>query len=128
MSDETDLQEWLKYAEEDFASAQILFDGGRYATCAYHCQQALEKVLKAWIVSRTGTTPPHTHNFRDLLARIPDVSIPDEIQQTLAYVNPHYLATRYPGLADSGEYTRTNVRRLLERTKAAYEWFLIQLK
>ncbi len=47
MSGERDLREWLKYAEEDFASAQVLFDGRRYATCAYHCQQTLEKVLKA---------------------------------------------------------------------------------
>ncbi len=128
MSDERDFEEWLKYAEEDFESAQVLLANERYSTCAYHCQQTLEKVLKAWIVSRTGMMPPHTHNFRDLVACVPDVPVPDEIQQALAYVNPHYLATRYPGLADTGEYNRTNVRGLLKRTKVAYEWFLTQLK
>lgn len=128
MSDESDVQEWLTYAEEDFASAMVLFANERYAACAYHCQQTLEKTLKAWIVSRTGNTPPRMHNFRDLLACVPDALVPDDIEQSLAYVNPHYLATRYPGLADSGEYNRHNVKRLLERTEAAYTWFLALLK
>jgi len=128
MSDEKDLQEWITYAGEDLETARVLFEAGRYATCAYHCQQALEKILKAAIVYTTKDRPPHTHNLRDLAMQLQGLSIPDEVGLTLRRVDPHYRATRYPGLADSGEYTQVNVQSLFERTKAAYEWFLARLK
>lgn len=128
MSDEKDSQEWMNYADDDLEAAQVLFNAGRYAMCAYHCQQALEKILKASIVHITKDRPPHTHNLRDLAAQLPGLSIPEEVGQTLRRVSPHYRATRYPGLADSAEYTRVNVQRLFEQTKVAYEWFAVRLK
>ena len=128
MSNESDFQEWLKYADEDLGAAQALFDAGRHTMCAFHCQQALEKILKAAIVRATKAKPPYTHNLRDLAAHLPGLIIPDEIGRTLRRVAPHYRATLYPGLADSGEYTRVNVQRLFEQTRTAYAWFLSHLK
>lgn len=128
MSAEKDLREWIKYAEEDLETARVLFEAGRYAACAYHCQQALEKILKAAIVYTTQDRPPRIHNLRDLAARLQGLSIPDEVGLTLRRVGPHYRATRYPGLANSTEYTRVNVSRMFEQTKVAFEWFLARLK
>ncbi|HEY4689696.1 MAG TPA: HEPN domain-containing protein [Anaerolineae bacterium] len=128
MSDEADVQEWIKYADDDLEAARVLFEAGRYAMCAFHCQQALEKILKAAIVRATKARPPYIHNLRDLATHLPAPIIPDEIGRTLRRVDPHYRATRYPGLADSGEYTRVNVQRLFEQTRIAYEWFLSRLK
>jgi HEPN domain-containing protein len=128
MSDEKDFQEWVKFADEDLEAARVLFEAGRYASCAYHCQQALEKILKAGIAYKTKNRPLYTHNLRDLAAQLPDLSVPEQIGQTLRRVSPHYRASRYPGLADSGEYTRANVQRVFEQTKVAFEWFLTRLK
>ena len=128
MTGEGDFQEWIKYADEDLEAAQALFDAGRYAMCAFHCQQALEKVLQATIVRATKHRPPYTHNLRDLAAQLPEPIIPDEVGRTLRRAGPHYRATRYPGLADSSEYTRVNVQKLLEQTRSAYEWFSNHLK
>ncbi len=128
MSDESDYQEWIKYADDDLEAARVLFEAGRYATCAYHCQQAIEKILKAAIVRASKSRPPYLHNLRELAALLSELPIPEEIVRFLWQLSPHYRATRYPGLADSGEYTRVNIQRLFERTKAAYEWFSAHLK
>lgn len=128
MNGEADFQEWIRYADDDLEAARVLFDAGRYAMCAFHCQQALEKILKATIVRATKHRPPYTHNLRDLAAHLPELLIPDEIGRILRRADPHYRATRYPGLADSSEYTRVNVQKLFEQTRTAYEWFSNRLK
>ena len=60
MSRESDPLEWLRYAEIDRRAAKHLLEAGEYETCAFHCQQAIEKLLKAVIVKQTGQRPVHT--------------------------------------------------------------------
>ena len=45
--------QWLDKAEDDLAAAQALFDhgGDLWAIVAFHCQQSVEKFLKAMLTS-----------------------------------------------------------------------------
>ncbi|HGJ65477.1 TPA: HEPN domain-containing protein [bacterium] len=49
MSDMDEIKEWLKVAEDDLISAKILLgnDPPILVTACFHCQQAVEKSLKA---------------------------------------------------------------------------------
>ena len=42
--------EWLEIAEQDIKVMQWCYDKGYYGASAYHCQQALEKVVKSMVV------------------------------------------------------------------------------
>jgi len=47
---ETDVRAWLEYAEADRRSAYNAMRADDYRDVAFHCQQAVEKLLKAVIV------------------------------------------------------------------------------
>jgi HEPN domain-containing protein len=127
MINETDAQEWLAYAEADRQAAEHLLESGDYMACAFHCQQAVEKLLKAIIVAETQKRPPYLHNLRLLLEQISTVEFPEDIVRKTVWIEPHYLGTRYPGVVYSRFYNRQNLERLLAETLEVYQWFLIKL-
>jgi len=60
--------EWIQYAENDYSAAKILLDSTKpsFEIIAYHCQQAVEKFLKALLVENNKTIPK-THDLGFLL-------------------------------------------------------------
>jgi HEPN domain-containing protein len=61
-------QKWLKLAEAEFAAAEGLIEIGQALQGAcFHCQQAAEKALKAWLIAH-DVDPPKTHELKDLIA------------------------------------------------------------
>ena len=75
MGDSLRYKDWFEKAVHDLRGAEILMehDGGNDLV-AFHCQQAMEKMLKA-----TAAGAPLKGNLRDC-----------------AYVNQFYIETRYP--------------------------------
>lgn len=59
---------WLAKAEEDISVARLLIRQERrlYSAAVYHCQQAAEKALKAWLTAHE-TVFPKTHDLELLL-------------------------------------------------------------
>jgi HEPN domain-containing protein len=59
---------WLEIAENDLASAKRLIDIEPYIldTACFHCQQSVEKNLKAFLVTK-GIEPERTHSISYLL-------------------------------------------------------------
>ncbi len=76
MKNQTDLvRGWFAKAESDLASARtILVGAGPYDTACFHCQQAVEKLLKGFLAHR-GRSFPFTHDL-DELARLCDDAEP----------------------------------------------------
>ena len=128
MSIETDVAEWIKYAQSDRRAAESLFASGDYSVCAEMCQHMLEKIIKALIVSQIGKRPPYEHNLKKLADEMTGIKIPRHIIDTLFKVSPHYRFARYPGFGDLSLYTREYTRSLLHEAREAYEWFLQQIK
>lgn len=128
MNRETDVQEWLKYAEADRRSAYNAMQTDDYRDVAFHCQQAVEKALKALIVHRTHERPPYVHNLRELLSLVSDSTLPAPVIEAVLMINPHYRATRYPGVADDLDfYVAHNAERLLEQMEQVVRWVHDQL-
>ena len=125
---EVDVRAWLEYAEADRRSAYNAMRADDYRDVAFHCQQAVEKALKAAIVCRTGQRPPYVHNLRQLLDQVLDLSPPLVVVEAVLALNPHYRATRYPGVADDlSFYVTWNAKRLLEQMEQVFQWVLNQL-
>ena len=58
-------EEWIKIAEEDFQSAEYLFERSLFRMVCYHAQQTVEKILKA-ILTEHEIEFSRTHNIIDL--------------------------------------------------------------
>jgi HEPN domain-containing protein len=88
---------WLSYAQEDFDTAQFLFEKtGSTAHVCFHAQQAVEKALKAYIVSMTDDDIPRTHDLEILAEFISAHNgeiIPEEILSPFRF---YAVAIRYP--------------------------------
>jgi HEPN domain-containing protein len=106
-------ERWLAVAIEDVAVAELCL--GAYepktGSCAYHCQQAVEKLLKGLLV--LADTPfPKTHDLRRLgtmaALRYPDRA--DLLASTFAMTTWGY-AYRYPGPED---YALPSTEELLQ--------------
>jgi HEPN domain-containing protein len=57
---------WLRKAESDIVAMDASFDAGSLDSAAFHAQQAVEKLLKAFLVS-VGADFPFTHNLAKLV-------------------------------------------------------------
>lgn len=58
-------QDWLKIAQEDYRCAQALFKEKIFRMVCFHCQQAVEKALKAFLTEKEIDFK-RIHNLIDL--------------------------------------------------------------
>jgi HEPN domain-containing protein len=63
---EKTINNWLDLARYDLETASAMLASGRYLYVAFTCQQAIEKLLKAFFVKTNNCTPPYTHNLLKL--------------------------------------------------------------
>ena len=92
------VQSWLTKAANDLATARILgaAPDGPLDTAIYHCQQAAEKAVKAFLVAH-GMTPEKTHDVEKLVLRAAAIA-PEFSQwiQCAAILTPYAWEFRYP--------------------------------
>ncbi len=101
MNDETGeaVRQWRNKAQSDWTTVEILLSSERCpadAVC-FHCQQFIEKLLKA-LLTRHGIEAPRTHDVRRL------IQLAEHIAPGLARFSDasdaltvHGVETRYPG-------------------------------
>ncbi len=97
MVDSKNYEEWIEMAKKDFKGAKILHEaGGVEELVAFHCQQAVEKYLKAFLIKETGVL--HSgHYLMRLLKKCYqiDENFKKFIPQ-ITFLNTFYIETRYP--------------------------------
>lgn len=97
MADSTRYQDWYDKGMHDLRGADILFehDGGNDLV-AFHCQQAMEKYLKGWLLKETGELfDGHSLVFLCRMAIKAGADLRSNLRDC-AYVNQFYVETRYP--------------------------------
>lgn len=99
MSDEIEVsKQWVAKARNDLLNAdnnlkaeEIPFD-----TVCFHCQQAAEKFLKAYLVAN-GNSYPISHDLILILEKIlPLNASAEELRNDLALLMPYAVEIRYP--------------------------------
>jgi len=106
---------WLKYADDDLAGAEILLNEKIYNIVCFHCQQAVEKLLKS-IIAAYGQEIPRIHNLIRLTSICEELhgdsfALDDE---ALIFLNDVYIDSRYPadfGILPSGQPGRVEAQK-----------------
>ena len=95
--DSRDYDDWLDFSYDDLQAAITLMQNPECRNAAaFHCQQCIEKALKAFILYKTGKAVDG-HNLTWLCKQAvkQDTSL-DEWLDESAYLNRYYIQTRYP--------------------------------
>jgi len=97
MVDSKRYKDWLEKAQKDLKSAKILIENGEVNDIvAFHCQQAIEKAFKGFLVARRGMVV-EGHSLLKLYREVKrEESKVSEYAKECAYVNQYYIETRYP--------------------------------
>lgn len=114
---------WIKIAEEDFRVAKDNFKDGHYAHSVYMCHQAIEKYLKALVQEMTEEIPPQTHNF-NILLQTSGITFPQDIEEKILKLAPHYIPTRYPEELEKlkEQYTKEPTEEYINETEQIITW------
>src|SRR3989344_3980571 len=92
MRSETKL--WLHLAEEDYKNTLLLWENRRYGATVFFCQQAIEKLLKAYIVEYKKRIPTKTHRIEVLMDEagldLKEIESPDVTELSKAYIRVRY--------------------------------------
>jgi HEPN domain-containing protein len=105
-------REWLRKAEDDFQTAEILAAGGKplYDQICFHCQQAAEKHLKA-LLEESGPSAPKTHDLENLLALLlPHYGSLRRYRRGLRFLTGFAVDPRYPLLHTTKRQSASAVR------------------
>lgn len=99
MVDTIKYNEWFAMAKKDVRSAKILFEhDADYEIVCFHCQQAIEKYLKGYLIYETGELQ-EGHSLLKLCKKAsPFNTNLKSFLKEMAFVNTYYIETRYPAI------------------------------
>jgi HEPN domain-containing protein len=92
------VRQWLKKAHSDWETVLILSAHGACPrdTVCFHCQQHVEKLLKA-ILTLHGIEAPRTHNIRRLMQLVEPVTGDlSHLRDPSDSLTMHAVGSRYP--------------------------------
>ena len=89
--------DWLEHSSQDLIAAKILSEDDRcYRLSAFHCQQAIEKALKAYILLKSDVlVDGHNLTWLCRQAKKYDKGFHQWFDES-ADLNQCYIETRYP--------------------------------
>ena len=122
-------RQWAERAQYDLDTADVMFKAGRYLYVLFCCQQAVEKVLKALIVKRTGELPPRIHNL-PRLAEVAGLETVHEQVRFMGELSSYYIQSRYPEemKAMGSAVSQELAREVLGKTEQTITWVLSILR
>jgi HEPN domain-containing protein len=122
-------REWLTKALHDLQTARITANAadGPLDTAIYHCQQAAEKSVKAWLTAK-DVPFERTHDLRRLIRQAAG-ELPEFTQFIGAaeILTPYVSAFRYPGLTGDPMPSREEFDAALQYAQTIYDFVLILL-
>ena len=87
---------WVKSAEEDILTAQLLIREKRTLPGLFFCYLAIEKIIKAIVVNRIGDEAPQNQNLIELSV-IAELEIDDATRIFLEILMKYQLQRQHPG-------------------------------
>jgi len=117
-----EVSQWKIKAEHDLQSATLLLKHHTPIrdTGVYHCQQAAEKILKAYLTSK-DTVFSKTHDLRVLLLLCQNIEQAfEEIADTADILTPYAVAFRYPSDVLEPTHDEANEALLLTQEMMAF--------
>ncbi len=119
--------EWLLQADYDMETADVMFDKGRYIYTVFMCHLSIEKALKGLYQKRLNELPPKVHNLI-YLAEKTGISLPENLNDDMIYLNRLSIPTRYPEDLQKTQavLNREKSLEVLEQSREMLKWIKIQ--
>ncbi|MBI5903752.1 MAG: HEPN domain-containing protein [Deltaproteobacteria bacterium] len=116
-------QEWLRQADYDLDTAEVMFNAGRYFYAVYMCHPSVEKAVKGLYREKLDEMPPKVHNLVYLLNKI-GIKPSEENGKFLIRLSEANIATRYPEDLDKlqRDYTAPIAQGMIARSKEILKW------
>ena len=111
-----DVKRWMEQAREDYDTAKFNFEGEKYKSAAFWCQQSIEKILKALLIKKTNSFP----KIHDLTRPAKLNNAPVKIIELCAKINPAYIASRYPD--SPKKYTKAECKQIIKYCEEVLIW------
>ena len=116
---------WIEAADEDLFDADLAIRNKRWFRAAFYAQQAVEKLLKHYILIRKEP-PPYTCRVSVLYRGVKEegFSLPSDLEDKLSILNKYYTITRYPDAANglpSEAVDEEEAKRALDIAKRVLE-------
>ena len=121
-------QEWLKQADYDMETVEIMFDNKRHIYAVFMCHLSIGKALKGLYTQKLNKTPPKTHNLIFLVEKI-KLELSEDLYDFIFTLNGVSVPTRYPDELQKlqKDYNTAKTRVLLEKSKEALKWLKARL-
>ena len=104
MNDNPDIVEWVRFAQMDYDAAKnmsVLFHPVPLEIVCFHCQQAAEKILKAYTLAN-GEPLIKTHDLSVILAQCKKHNQAfSSLDRIAIMLNDYAIAHRYPTKEDT---------------------------
>ncbi|MGE5340992.1 MAG: HEPN domain-containing protein [Candidatus Omnitrophota bacterium] len=129
MSDKYKLPaEWLKQAEYDLDTANVMLDTGRYIYTIFMCHLSIEKALKGLYAKKFQKSPPKTHSL-NYLCELMSVEPPEKFQDFLDNLNNLSVPTRYPDELEKllKDFKKDLTQNIFEQSKELLSWLKKQV-
>jgi len=123
-----EISNWWEQAKRDLVSAENSMNCGDFYLCAFMCQQAVEKGLKAFSMIKTKVRVFSTHSLVELGRK---VGVSEDLLKDLRKLSPEYTISRYPDLTESLPYENYDIeiaKEQLERAGRVFKWLSTQMK
>lgn len=116
-------EDWLRLAAKDLAAARKLeADEELRELACFHCHQAVEKGLKAFL-AQLGERAPRTHDLASLVqscaSKEPGFSA---FVGEVSELNPYYVGTRYPPRRPGLEITPEKMSEALRASQRVLQF------
>lgn len=127
MANKALLKEWMSFAEMDYRTAKYLYDHmypQPLEIICYHCQQAVEKLLKGVLISY-GVTIKKTHDLGLLAEMLLEYTeVAEKYLEMCDDLTPYGVKIRYPQELLIEDY---HVKKALNETDELYNWLTLLL-
>ena len=126
MNDNLDIKEWIRFAQMDYDAAKnmsVLFQPVPLEIVCFHCQQAAEKILKAYALAN-GEPLIRTHDLSVILAQCKKYNQEfSNLDRVGIMLNDYAVVYKYPTKEDAVtehdmKTALDNALKILEFTKA----------
>ena len=115
-----DPADWIRIAKEDLARVDVLLSAENPVGAGFYLQQAVEKFLKAFLLSK-GWDLERSHDLQALLNQALERGAPAEPYRALCQrISGFYIAERYP-LIVPPELTAEDVQECLDQVQGLIE-------
>jgi len=119
---------WFEKSKDDLKSAKAMLEAHRYTWCAFICQQAIEKYLKAGYVDKYKKIPPYIHKLERLCEEL-KLTLPPDLLRVVVDIDKYYISARYPSYKEAMTIKDfKTAENIYKKTKGILKWLKEEIK